>query len=415
MYYIFLYGHEMYIISQAYFLTGIAIIISVLNYKTFKTQPTVAVLISSLIISLIMIFYHKFAPSELSENFLSNIKSLDFSEILMEGILGFLLFAGSLSVDIEKLSLYKKEISVLAFIGTISSMFMIAILLYLTNDFFNILSHLSFAACILFGALISPTDPIAVLNTLKQSNAPKSIETILAGESLFNDGIGIVCFLTIYSVLFEGGTPSLQYVASLFCTQSIGGLFLGLLFGWISINTINKCIKAETLPQLITIVIPTAGYSICNWLDVSGPLAMVSAGIYVAYKCPKTLSKKMHEFWLIIDELLNIILFLLVGFEVILIPWESSIFIMMILATFTALLVRSATVLIPMTIFKTKKNYEKNTESILIWGGLRGGLALALALGLPESFEYKTIIIAMTYGVVLSSILIQGTTIKKLT
>lgn len=401
-------------LNQAFMLTGIAISISYINHKTFKIQPTVAVLLASLICSIAMIAYHELLPKHLTHEILNNIHSIDFSEILIHGLLGFLLFAGTLTIDAEKLKQYKKEIAVLALGSTICSMFLIAGSLYLLNNIFGLVNNLAFSACLLFGALISPTDPIAVLNILKQAKAPKAIETILAGESLFNDGIGIVSFITIYSVLFLNTDASFASVTQLFCQQSIGGIIAGSALGYIAVKAINNCGKTETLAELVSIAIPTAGYSICEMLHVSGPLAMVAAGIYMTYNCQHYVFKKLHLFWLIIDELLNIILFLLVGFEVVLVDWSFNITTLAALAIIATLAIRIITVLAPLLIFKVKKTYDDQTAAILIWGGLRGGLALALVLSLPDSYAHKSTILAMTYAVVLWSILVQGTTVPML-
>lgn len=401
-------------LNQAYMLAGLAIGVSYLNHKSFKIQPTVAVLLASLILSLLLILYHELLPVQIADSFLQNIAKIDFSEVLMQGLLGFLLFAGTLTIDSEKLATYKKEIAVLALGSTIVSMFMIGFSLFAINNYFNIIDNFTLSAFLLFGALISPTDPIAVLNTLKQAKAPKAIETILAGESLFNDGIGIVSFLTIYSVLFLGAKASPDSIIKIFCQQSIGGLFLGTAMGWFGVRAIKNCLKTETLPELISIAIPTAGYSFCEILGVSGPLAMVAAGIYLTYKCPKSVIKKLHTFWLIIDELLNIILFLLVGFEVVLVNWNLNISIIAFSAIIVTLAVRALTIIAPMLVFKVKKTYDDKTAAILIWGGLRGGLALALVLSLPDSYQYKSTILAMTYAVVLWSIIVQGTTVPML-
>ena len=408
---IFCQGWNMQILSQAFLLTGIAIGISYLNHKTFKIQATVAVLLSSLICSIALILYHEFMPEHVSNSLIINISHIDFSEILMHGILGFLLFAGTLTIDSEKLSQFKKEIAVLAFGSTIISMLLIGIAIYYINSYFGIIDSLALSACLLFGALISPTDPIAVLNTLKQAKAPKAIETILAGESLFNDGIGIVSFLTIYSVLFLNSEPTTLNVIKLFCQQSIGGLFIGASFGFIANKAIRHCDDTETFPELITIAIPTAGYSICEILNISGPLAMVAAGIYMTYNCPKKIFNKLHLFWLIIDELLNIVLFLLVGLEIVLVNWNFSIATLALVSIVVTLAVRTLTILAPMLVFKVKKTYNEKTAAILIWGGLRGGLALALVLSLPDHYMYKSTILAMTYAVVLWSIIVQGTTV----
>lgn len=401
----------MHIISEAYTLAGLAIAISFVNHKTFKMQATVAVLLASLLCSITLLLIHKTNPNLISSEALNTIKSIDFSHLLMQGILGFLLFAGTLTIDAEKLAQYKREIGVLALGSTICSLFLIGFALYLINLKFQLINNIELSAFLLFGALISPTDPIAVLNTLKQAKAPKAIETILAGESLFNDGIGIVSFATIYSVIFLGSQATTQNVISLFLSQSIGGLTFGIALGWLTIKAMKQCLQTETLPQLLTIAIPTAGYSICNWLDVSGPLAMVAAGIYLTYKCPKNINKKLHEFWMIMDELLNIILFLLVGFEIILIQWSPAIIIISVVAIFITLIVRIVTVSTPLLFFKIKKTYDDKTASILIWGGLRGGLALALVLSLPDDFQQKEVLTAMTYGVVLWSLIVQGTTV----
>ncbi len=407
----------MHVITQAYCLTGIAIVITYLNHRTARLQPTIGVMLAAVLTSLGLIGIGKIFGSGSTASWIKNIAAIDFNAILMNGLLSFLLFAGALSMDIDALKKVKIEVSTLATAGTLLSTVLMGYLTYFALNTLIAWRHLApshpipLAPCLLFGALISPTDPIAVIATLKQMQVPKRIETVLAGESLFNDGVGIVTFLTLYQAILTSSHTTMPHIVHLFFQQSLGGLCYGISLGIVCVSAIRKSVHNPTLPTLLTVGVVTGGYAFSQWLDVSGPLAMVASGIYIAHHCPEKAHRTLYLFWTLLDELLNIVLFFLVGFEMMIIQWDAILLYAMPMAIVLALMVRSASVILPMACIHHFKKQPKNISKILIWGGLRGGLALALALSIPRQYAYQNFILAMTFSVVLFSILVQGTTI----
>lgn len=393
-------------------LFSLAVFIAYINHRFIKIQMSIAVMSGGLFISLALLLAHAFGFSSIGIQAQQLIKQLHFRDLLIDGMLSFLLFAGGLSIKIEHLWQRKWEISVLAIFSTIASTFVVAGLLYYSLGLLKV--NLPFIDCLLFGALISPTDPIAVLAMCKSMQAPKLLEATIAGESLFNDGVGIVLFVTIYHITTMGGDTSFHSVLSLFAQQAIGGIFYGLLLGAAGRLLIGSIDDAE-LSILITIVIATAGYLFAQKLNVSGPLAMVVAGILIgnAQRQSAQSSYPVVQFWEIIDTILNTLLFLLIGFELLALPLNAWLYIASLLAIPLVLISRAVTVCLPISVFKLRKTYKPHTINILIWGGLRGGLAVALALSIPTG-AYQQWILAMTYGVVAFSIIVQGLTIKPL-
>lgn len=394
----------------------LAVIFSYINYRFIKMQATIAITMAAVLLSAAFIItshlgLHSHAELQMSK-LLNNI---DFHSLLMNGMLSFLLFAGALNIDFGMLREEKWEIFTLAFVGTIVSTFIVGTLTYYLLAYLN--HPFDFIYCLLFGALISPTDPIAVLAIFKKVGAPKSLDARLSGESLFNDGVGVVLFLTIYSVAFAGGDATPKAVAHLFFQQAIGGMIYGAILGYIGYLLI-KPIDNSQLEIFITLAIATGGYSLAEALDISGPLAMVVAGIFIGnhsrmfYMSEKT-RENLDHFWEVIDMALNAILFLLVGLELILIKIGLFEIIIGAAAIIIVLLARTICVATPLSIMKLKRKYEPYATRIMIWGGLRGGLAIALALAIPAGTQRATIL-PMTYAVVLFSILIQGVTINKL-
>lgn len=394
----------------------IAVMATYINHRYIRLQTTIAIMASSLLLSLMLIIIGQFGTFEIEHQIADTLKAIDFHSLLMNGMLSLLLFAGALHIEINHMSKQKWEIGILATVSTITSALLIGVLSYYLLHWLGI--NLSFIQCLLFGALISPTDPIAVLATFKQLNAPKALDTTVAGESLFNDGVGIVIFLSIYQLAFSSNaTISWQSVSLLFLQQAVGGVVYGAMLGLIGYKLI-KPINNHKVEILITIAMATGGYSLAQALNISGPLAMVVAGIFIGNKGRNfNMSKKTRDsldtFWELVDEILNAVLFLMIGFELLLIHTNKHEFIAAILAVPLVLLVRLVTVAAPMSIFKLFKHYRPYTTRILVWGGLRGGLAVALALALPAD-PHRSLILAMTYSVVLFSVLVQGMTIKSL-
>ena len=340
---------------------------------------------------------------------------IDFHSLLMNGMLSFLLFAGALNVSLDQLREEKWEVIVLAIGGTVISTFIVG---GLTFYFLAWLGQpLVFIHCLLFGALISPTDPIAVLAVFKKLNAPKSLDTRLAGESLFNDGVGIVLFVTIYAVAYGQHSATVGAMTELFLQQAIGGILYGMLLGYIGYRLI-KPIDDSLQEIFITLAIATGGYSLAQVLNISGPLAMVVAGMFIGnrqkmfYMSEKTRAHLVH-FWEVIDSAFNAILFLLIGLEFIALQRSFFELISGLGAIIIVLVARIISVGVPMQLMRLKRRYEPFATSIMIWGGLRGGLAIALALALPAG-PAKALILPMTYATVLFSILVQGLSISPL-
>lgn len=400
--------------SLATIILSLAVLISYINQRFIKVQSSIAIMISSLLLSVVLIALHHSGFATFADQTETLIVNTNFHALLINGMLGFLLFAGALTIDFEALKAHKWEIATLASVGTITSTFLIAICIFYTLPLVDL--HLPFLYCLLFGALISPTDPIAVLATFKQIGAPRSIVACLGGESLFNDGVGIVIFITVYQLTFGNTAVTWQNVSLIFLEQAIGGMVYGGLLGFGIFALIQKSNTAQNA-ILLTIMIATGGYNLAQMLNISGPLAMVVAGMYIGNKLHhKTnmqhLNLALNLFWEIIDELLNAILFLLMGFELLAIHNGAAPLQISVLAIPVILLVRLLTVAIPIKLFNI---YDRHpyTITLLTWGGLRGGLALALALALPPS-DYRGLILAMTYGVVAFSVIVQGLTIKPL-
>lgn len=393
----------------------IAVIVGYVNYRYIRMQSTIAIMTASLALSAFFLILQHFGIADVAEETKALVSYINFPDLLLKGMLSFLLFAGGLTIDFSMLKNQKWEIGILASLSTIASALIVGTLVYYLLPLLNL--NLPFLYCLLFGALISPTDPIAVLATFKKIGAPKPLEVCVAGESLFNDGVGIVIFATVYALTFNHTPITFKNVSLLFLKQAVGGIAYGLLLGSVT-NRLIKGIKDHHIAILLTLGAVTGGYTFALWLGISGPLAMVVAGILVGNKNLRskeqsTMSESLSTFWEVIDELLNAVLFLLIGFELLTIQASGWQIIAIIGAVPLVLLVRLLTVAIPMKFIQLRRQHGPYTIAILTWGGLRGGLAVALALSLPTS-HYRNFILAMTYGVVAFAIIVQGLTIKPL-
>jgi CPA1 family monovalent cation:H+ antiporter len=393
----------------------LAVIIGYINHRFVGLQATIAITIGALIISFGLIIIGEFGLTGIEHDVEVMLRQIPFRDLLINGMLSFLLFAGSLRIDIAHLKDQKWEIAVLALIGTIVSTLLVAILIYYILPLFGI--SLSFIYCLLFGALISPTDPIAVIATFKELGAPKELSVIVEGESLFNDGVAIVIFLTIYQLAFNGHQITWQATSLLFLRQAIGGVVYGGIIGLLAFK-LMKPIDDRKIEILITLLIVTAAYTLARYLNISGPLAMVVAGIFIGnrgkeFTMPKESVENLENFWELIEEIINTILFLLIGLELLVIYIDRNIVIAALLSIPLVLLIRSVIVAVPMNIFKIWRRYPRGTVRILIWGGLRGGLALALALSLPSGSQ-RNLILGMTFAVIAFALIIQGITVRQL-
>lgn len=396
-------------------IVSLAALLGYINSRYIHMPTTIAIMSGSLLFSLLLIVIGQFGFHGLETKIAAHLSRIDFHALLIQGMLSYLLFAGALTIDINSLRERKWEIAVLASFSTIASTVMIGGIVFYFMRVLHI--ELPFIYCLLFGALISPTDPIAVLAIFKEVKASKQLNVTVSGESLFNDGVAIVLFLTIYEVAFHAQTPTFHSIMSLFLQQAIGGIAYGICLGLLGYQLI-KNLDDYKVEILITLGMVTGGYTLAGFLGVSGPLAMVVSGIFIGNKgrqfaMSRAIRHNLENFWELIDEILNAVLFLMMGLELLVIEHDFHHIFISLAAIVIVLAVRFITVAIPMSLFKLKRNYAPYFIGILVWGGLRGGLAVALALALPSS-PYRSLIMTMTYAIVVFSVIIQGLTVKPL-
>lgn len=393
----------------------LAVLIGYINHRFIKIHTTIAITIGALILSLLLIITAELGLISIEDHVTTLLQKISFHDLVIDGMLSFLLFAGAIRIDLNALKEQKWEITSLAIGGTIASTFIIATLVYYILPLFQV--HLPWMYCLLFGALISPTDPIAVLSIFKEMKIPTKFSIIAEGESLFNDGVGIVIFLVLYELIFKHHHLTIEYIPLLFIQQAIGGIVYGGILGFLAFWLIKPATDHK-IEMLITLLIVTAGYQFALFLDISGPLAMVTAGIFIGdtgrhFSMSKKTVEILDDFWEMIEEILNIILFLLIGLELLVIKFNIYQISIALLTIPLVLMVRATIVSIPLSLFKRYRSYSKGIVRVLTWGGLRGGLALALALALPPN-PYRHLILSMTYAVVTFSIIVQGLTMKPL-
>jgi CPA1 family monovalent cation:H+ antiporter len=400
----------------------IAIIISIssafsyINYRFIKLPTTIGVLIIAIICSLILIAISSLGYIQFERSAELIISSIDFDQTLMHGMLSFLLFAGALHVNIDDLAKQKWVISSLASIGVVFSTFLIGSFTWIIFNLLNV--DLDYIYCLVFGALISPTDPIAVLGILKKAGIPKSLETKVVGESLFNDGIGIVVFLVLFEIAFSGHKFDLSSVLVLFLTETVGGAVFGFVIGWI-VYKLLQTVDNYHVEILMTLALVMGGYTLAMYLHLSGPIAIVVAGLLIGNRgrilamSDKT-RDNLDTFWELIDEILNVILFVLIGLEILILSFSINYIYASSLIIPVILFSRFITVFIPVTILKYLRDFSPNAIKIMTWGALRGGISVALALSIPAGTE-REIIVSITYIVVVFSIVVQGLTISRLT
>lgn len=396
-------------------MTVLAALFAYLNHRFIRLPGTIGVMLISLLASLALIFIGWIDPGVVSD-VIRLVKSIDLYTILMKIMLSFLLFAGAIHLDGK--CVRSEGLSILTFstIGTVLSTFIVGGLLY----GLCLLLHfpVDFLYCLLFGALISPTDPIAVLSILRQAQIPSSLETKISGESLFNDGVAVVIFITIYRII-EGGVTHLNagHIAVLFIRETGGGIVFGAALGYLGYFLL-KSIDHYQVEVMITIALVMGGYLLADGLHISGPLAMVVAGLITGNKSraevmSETTRDYLDKFWEMIDEFLNAILFLLMGFELLVLPFDTVVVVLGLACIPVVLLARYLSVLVPISVLRYLTAFEKNAIPILTWGGLRGGISVALALSIPSGMHGE-LFVTVTYIVVLFSILVQGLTIGKM-
>ncbi|MGM8898784.1 MULTISPECIES: cation:proton antiporter [unclassified Psychrobacter] len=393
---------------------SVTAILAYVNHRFIGLPTTIGVMVISIVLSMIAIFLGFLGFDQLIDYEVSLLDQLDFTEVLLDGMLSMLLFAGALHVNIGDLKRYKLPIGILACIGTLVSAVLIATALYFMLPLLGF--GLPFIWCLLFGALISPTDPIAVMGILASAGAPKSIETVIAGESLFNDGIGVVIFVLLLGILSSGDIPTVNYVAHTLAVEAGGGIIFGLVLGAI-LYYLLKSIDSYQEEVLLTLAGVIGGYALASHWHLSGPLAMVMMGLMVGNRGRElAMSDKTRHyidlFWELIDEILNAILFVLIGLEVVIIAYSGNLFIAGGLSIMIALLARLIVVGMTTKTFSRQLQLPEGAWKVLTWGGLRGGISVALVLQLPSGME-RDILLALTYAVVVFSILVQGLSIGK--
>ena len=393
---------------------SITALLTYVNHRFIGLPTTIGVMVISILLSIGAIFLGFLGFDQLIDYEISLLNQLDFTEVLLDGMLSMLLFAGALHVNIGDLKRYKLPIGILACLGTVISAVLIATAIYFMLPLLGF--GLPFIWCLLFGALISPTDPIAVMGILASAGAPKSIETVIAGESLFNDGIGVVIFVILLGILSSGDIPTANYVAHTLAVEAGGGIIFGLVLGAI-LYYMLKSIDSYQEEVLLTLAGVIGGYALASHWHLSGPLAMVMMGLMVGNRGRElAMSDKTRHyidlFWELIDEILNAILFVLIGLEVVMIAYSSNLFIAAGLTIIIALLARLIVVGMTTRTFRHQLNLPVGAWKVLTWGGLRGGISVALVLQLPTGTE-RDVLLALTYAVVVFSILIQGLSVGK--
>ena len=408
----------------------LASLFSIINLRILKLPQTIGLMVLAIGLSFFILAIGLFFPSILN-SVSSIIKSFDFEILLIDIMLPFLLFAGAISVNVHELLKDKVTILLLATFGVLFSTFAVGTGVYwlIEQPIFNLNTlGLSYVDCLLFGSLIAPTDPIAVLAMVKKMNLSLTTETRIAGESLFNDGIGVVIFLTLLSVKKLGiENVTAESIGSLFATEIIGGIALGALIGFLGLKLV-KYIENEhiELEVLITLSLVLMVSIVSKQFHFSGVLGVVVMGLFLNQNIDvdknevgvqKAMGEYVYKFWHLLDETLNAVLFILIGLEIIPIVqnFDSSYLLVSILTIVLVVVSRGIGVWTPIKFLSFFKTFEKRTALIITWGGLRGGLSIALALNLPDNIgEGKNLILLLTYIVVLFTILVQGLTLKKI-
>lgn len=394
-------------------LVSLAAVFSYVNHRLLGLPTTIGLMLISLLLSLVLVVAGHWLP-DAPKQAQDLLQRVDFDATLLHGLLSFLLFAGALHVNLNDLARQRWLIGTLATGGVLVSTFVVGFLVWWMLKWLGL--ELPLIYCLLFGALISPTDPIAVLGILKQAQAPKSLETKITGESLFNDGIGVVVFLVLLGV--ATGEQSLDWssVAELFVHEALGGVVFGLGIGLLTFWMLQS-VDDYQVEVLLSLALVTGGYALAEALHVSAPIAIVVAGLLIGnhgrrFAMSPGTRENLDRFWELVDEILNAVLFVLIGLEVLALTFEFRYVTAGLLAIPLVLLARLAAVGLPVQFLGIWRDYTPGAVRVLTWGGLRGGISVALALSLPAGAE-RDVILTMTYIVVVFSILVQGLSIGR--
>ena len=396
-------------------LVVVSAIFSYINVRFLKLPYTIGEMVIAMVMSMFLIVSGWVFPS-FTNPLKELIVDIDFSTVLLEILLSFLLFAGAMHTNFDQLKVQRGPILAFATLGVLTSTFLIGGAMYLLLGIFEL--NVDFIYCLLFGSLISPTDPIAVLGILKKVGVPKKLETKIVGESLFNDGVGVVIFLTIFAIA-ESGVDNITFVevGSLLLEEVVGGIALGLALGFLAFH-LMKSIDDYSVEILITIAIVMGGYALAQSLHFSGPLAVVVAGLIVGHDTVRDHAMSevtetyVDKFWETWDALLNGVLFVLIGLEVLVLKYQNEYVIAGVIAIPIILLARYLSLAGPIALYKKKLKFIPNTGLMMTWGGLRGGISIALALTLTDNMN-KDAFLIITYIVVIFSIVVQGLSIGR--
>ena len=391
----------------------ITALLAYVNARFVGLPTTIGVMAVAMLLSLALIGLDRLGFSALRDYETSLLQSIDFSEVLMQGMLSVLLFAGALHVDLSRLRRFRWQIGLLAVIGTAVSTLIVGYGLYLLLPMIGLAMPLIY--CLVFGALISPTDPVAVLGILKSAGIDDETSMVVSGESLFNDGVGVVLFSLLLGIAVQGEVPTFTAGAMTLVHEAGGGILLGAVLGWV-LFALLRSINNYQVEVLLTLAAVLGGYELASQLHLSGPLAMVVAGVIIgnhgrSLAMSDTTRRHVDLFWELLDEILNAVLFVLLGLEIVVIAYPHNGLIAGVAVILLTLGARLLAVGVPMASFKRWFGLPNDAWMILTWSGLRGGISVALALSLPAG-PYRDLILALTYAVVVFSILVQGLSIK---
>ena len=404
----------MEVLDLAALLLTLAAIFSYINFRFLKLPTTIGIMLIAMLISISLVVLGHCGFEGIQNKATVVLEGIDFNKALMHGMLSFLLFSGALHVNLEDLDQHKWIISILATFGVVMSTFIVGSIAWIV--FWLIGLKLPFIYCLLFGSLIAPTDPIAVIGILKKAGVPKSLETKITGESLFNDGVAVVVFLVIMGIVTGGHDVTAGHIMLLFVKEAIGGVLFGLAIGWLAYRML-KSVDNYQVEVLLTLALVMGGYAFARVIHVSGPIAMVVAGIFIGnrgrlFAMSENTREHLDSFWELMDEILNAVLFLLIGLEILVLTIKGNYLIAGLIMIPVVLLARFISVGVPVTFMRRVRDFSPHAVKIMTWGGLRGGISVALALSIPNGPEREALL-TVTYIIVIFSILVQGLTIER--
>jgi CPA1 family monovalent cation:H+ antiporter len=405
----------MTVLNASAVLVTITALLAYVNHRFVGLPANIGVLVLALIVSLLVVLTHYVGLGHIELSAQALLDAVDFDYALMQGMLSFLLFAGALHVDLGELAEKKWVVGILATVSVVVSTFIVGGAAWWL--FAQLGMDVPVIYCLLFGALISPTDPIAVLGILKQAGTPKSLEIKIAGESLFNDGVAVVVFIVLLEIAADQVEPSVGHIVALFLQEAVGGALFGLLTGYVTYRLLRS-VDNYQVEVLLTLALVMGGYALASALHLSGAVAMVVAGLMIGnhgrrFAMSETTREHLDTFWELLDEILNAVLFVLIGLELIVLTFEPRYLVAGIAAIPLILMARYVCVAGPIAALRRYHQFSPNAVKIMTWGGLRGGISVALALSLP-AVPAREPLLAVTYVVVVFSIVVQGLTLGRL-